>query len=123
MRLHNYTPVALLTALLFAVPASQAKGPPEGKGTAQMPGLNMGSDAEELAKEKAEKAEELKEQKMKQEKNKLKKVEKQKEKKAEQVQKEAGKGSEKGQAMREEHRRKWWKFWGGGETDGETATE
>jgi hypothetical protein len=24
---------------------------------------------------------------------------------------EAGKGSEQGQAMREEHSRKWWKFW------------
>ncbi|MGE4490442.1 MAG: hypothetical protein AB7E95_12950 [Kiritimatiellales bacterium] len=39
-------------------------------------------------------------------------MEKQREKKAEQIRKEADKGSEKGQAMREEHSRKWWKFWG-----------
>ncbi len=32
--------------------------------------------------------------------------------KTEQEQKELGKGSEKGQEIREEHRRKWWKFWG-----------
>ena len=32
--------------------------------------------------------------------------------KTEQEQKELGKGSEKGQEMREEHRRKWWRFWG-----------
>lgn len=37
--------------------------------------------------------------------------EKQQEKKSEQVQKELGKGSEQGQAAREEHRKKWWKFW------------
>ena len=39
-------------------------------------------------------------------------MEKQQLKKTEQVRKEAGKGSERGQAMREEHSRKWWKFWG-----------
>lgn len=33
-------------------------------------------------------------------------------KKAEEMKKEAGKGSEKGQAMRQEYRRKWWKFRG-----------
>jgi hypothetical protein len=33
-------------------------------------------------------------------------------KKTEEMRKEAGKGSEQGQAMREEHSRKWWKFWG-----------
>jgi len=37
---------------------------------------------------------------------------KQREKKAGQEQKELGKGSEQGQASREEHSRKWWKFWG-----------
>lgn len=36
---------------------------------------------------------------------------KQREKKAEQERKELGKGSEQGQASREEHSRKWWKFW------------
>lgn len=32
-------------------------------------------------------------------------------KKATQERKEAGKGSEQGQQMRQEHSRKWWKFW------------
>ena len=36
---------------------------------------------------------------------------KQSEKKMEQERKEEGKGSETGQKMREEHSRKWWKFW------------
>ncbi len=36
---------------------------------------------------------------------------KQREKKAEQERKELGKGSEQGQSSREEHSRKWWKFW------------
>jgi len=37
--------------------------------------------------------------------------EEQKMKKAEQERKEMGKGSEKGQAAREEHSKKWWQFW------------
>ena len=37
---------------------------------------------------------------------------KQREKKMGQEQKELGKGSDQGQASREEHSRKWWKFWG-----------
>ena len=36
---------------------------------------------------------------------------KQREMKMNQEQKELGRGSEKGQEMREEHSRKWWKFW------------
>lgn len=36
---------------------------------------------------------------------------KQRDMKADQAQKESGRGSEKGQDMREDHRRKWWKFW------------
>ncbi|WP_372864460.1 hypothetical protein [Spongiibacter sp.] len=39
-------------------------------------------------------------------------LEKQRAMKSEQVQKEAGKGSEQGQKAREQHSRKWWKFWG-----------
>lgn len=35
----------------------------------------------------------------------------QRERKMEQQQKELGRGSEQGQQMREEHNRKWWKFW------------
>ena len=38
-------------------------------------------------------------------------LDKQHEKKADQERKEEGKGSEQGQASREEHSRKWWKFW------------
>jgi hypothetical protein len=38
-------------------------------------------------------------------------LEKQQQKKSEQIQKETGKGSEQGQASRE-NRKKWWKFWG-----------
>ena len=38
-------------------------------------------------------------------------LEKQGAKKMEQERKETGKGSEQGQSMREEHSRKWWKFW------------
>lgn len=36
---------------------------------------------------------------------------KQRDMKMEQEQKELGRGSEQGQEMREQHRRKWWKFW------------
>ncbi|MEH6544026.1 MAG: hypothetical protein V7721_08800 [Porticoccaceae bacterium] len=39
-------------------------------------------------------------------------LEKQREMKMDQEQKELGKGSEKGQEMREQNSRKWWKFWG-----------
>lgn len=39
-------------------------------------------------------------------------LEKQRQMKMDQEQKELGKGSEKGREMREEHSRKWWKFWG-----------
>ena len=38
-------------------------------------------------------------------------LEKQRDKKANQERKEAGKGSETGQKKREEHSKKWWKFW------------
>lgn len=38
-------------------------------------------------------------------------LEQQREKKMEQPRKEMDKGSEKGQQMREEHSKKWWRFW------------
>ena len=38
-------------------------------------------------------------------------LEKQREKKQEKIRKEIDKGSEQGQAAREEHSKKWWKFW------------
>ena len=43
--------------------------------------------------------------------DKMKGMEKQQAKKSEQERKELGKGSEKGQAAREEHSKKWWQFW------------
>ncbi len=121
------TIASLLIAWLAVAPASQAKGPPEGKGMGNVPELKMGSDAEEMAEQQAEEAKELKERKMEmqkkherkmmQEQEKLNGLEKQQTKKAEQVQKELGKGSEKGEAMREEHRKKWWKFGFGKDDD------
>lgn len=39
-------------------------------------------------------------------------MDKQRESKTMDMRKETGKGSEQGQASREEHSRKWWKFWG-----------
>ncbi len=38
-------------------------------------------------------------------------MEQQRERVMEQEQRELGRGSEQGQAAREEHRRKWWRFW------------
>ena len=58
----------------------------------------------------------LNEKKQKKEKkdksSKLKGIEKQGAKKSEQEQKEVEKGSDKGQASREENRKKWWRVWG-----------
>jgi len=52
------------------------------------------------------------ESKMKEAKEKAAEAQKEQAKKTEEMKKEAAKGSEKGQAMREEHSKKWWKFWG-----------
>lgn len=38
-------------------------------------------------------------------------MEQKREMKAEQERKELGKGSEQGRDMRQEHSRKWWRFW------------
>ena len=102
------TIAVFLAAIWMVAPKAEAKNPFAGKGKA--PEVKMSGDATELAEEKAEEAKQMRERKMKQEKEKLKGLEKQKAKKAEQVQKELGKGSEKGQAMRKEKRKKWWKF-------------
>ena len=109
-----FTMAVLLIALLIAVPAAEAKGPPKGKG--KVPELRIGSGAEELVQEKAKEAKKVRDRKMKKEKTKLKGIEKQKAKKAEQVQKELGKGSEQGQAART-NRKKWWKFGFGKDED------
>lgn len=106
-RLRILSFVLIAAALACALPEAQAK-PQQGKGQPAEMQLQGGKAADEAAV-KMEKAEMQKQEQMRA-------MEKQRAKKAEQVQKEAGKGSEKGQAMREEHRRKWWKFWGGDET-------
>jgi hypothetical protein len=93
----------LFTVLLIAGMTVQADGPGR-KGKGGKP-----ADLEELGTQKQEEAEEQLENK---EKSIRKGFEKQKQKKSEQVQKELDKGSEQGKAMRQEHRRKWWKFWG-----------
>ena len=92
-------------------------------------------EIEDALKEKKEKAKKIKEQKSKEAKEKHKEhddrddlddegkpawkengekspgLAKQHDKKTEQEMKEAGKGSETGQAKREEKSKKWWKFW------------
>ncbi len=62
------TIASLLIAWLAVAPASQAKGPPEGKGMGKIPELKMGSDAEEMAEQQVEEAKQVRERKMKQEK-------------------------------------------------------
>ena len=103
-----FTLGVLSIAMLAAVPAAEAKGPPKGKG--QVSELKMNSDAKEMTEEKAQNAKKLRERKMEQKKEKLKGLEKQQMKKADRVQKKTGKGSGKGQALRKEHSKKWWKF-------------
>lgn len=125
MRSKGFTLFAVLTALLFTVSVSEAKGPPEGKGggrpedkaTALQKGVETeADDAKEKAKEKAEELRRTAD-------NMPKGLEKQKAKKSEQVQKELDKGSEKGKEMRQEHSRKWWKFWGNNEPAEPESTE
>lgn len=127
MRMDGFKLVAVLMTLLLAVSAAEAK-PKEGKGGPDAAALEKAVEkeaeaAEKAAEMKAKAAEEEADQKMSKEKAKLKGLEKQKVKKAEQMQKELDKGSEKGKAMREQHRRKWWKFWGGEDKPEETTAE
>jgi hypothetical protein len=51
------------------------------------------------------------ESKMKESKEKSAEMQKEQAKKSKEMKKEAAKGSERGQAMREEHSKKWWKPW------------
>ena len=109
-----YTLAILLTVLLASASVTEAKGPPEGKGkSGKKPSVEEQLDAVETAYEQK-----TKEDKQKKKQEKLKGLEKQQVKKSEQVQKELDKGSEQGQAMREKHRKKWWKFgFGSGEKE------
>ena len=106
----------VLGVLFWAAPSAEAKGKGKGKSSAREGSVteHAGSRSKE-AKEKAEKkhkehGDEAEEAKEKAEKAKEKSG-KGKEKSPEDM-KEVDKGSEKGQAMREQHRRKWWKLWG-----------
>ena len=75
------------------------------------PGFAGGSGNSRTIQDAQIKAEMEIEAEKKAEEEKLKAKEKQMAKKAEQERKELGKGSEQGQAKRDENSRKWWEFW------------
>ncbi|HKK17395.1 MAG TPA: hypothetical protein VJ952_01830 [Opitutales bacterium] len=116
----------LLGILVFALSTVHA-GKPEGVGKGK-PDMKMSekhtdkakaakSAAEEKAEEAEEKAEKAREKEAEMAEEAREKADKAKEKakasdKSDAIRKEAGKGSETGQAKREENSRKWWKFWG-----------
>lgn len=104
----RYTLSLGLAALIVSASAVMAEDIPKIK----VPEVKIDAKAQKDAECKMDAAQKDAECKMKQGKESAEKMKKQQMKKAEQVQKEAGKGSEKGQAMREEHSKKWWKFWG-----------
>lgn len=136
MTLRMSTITLLLTAWVLAVPSADAKGQSNGKGKGWAASTQLEAvDGEALEQAGEMKKEQLKKQKrqkvqsglkaggtgadeleaegqkkLKKEKKQLKGLDKQRVEKAAQVQKEAGKGSEQGQTMRKENRRKWWKF-------------
>jgi len=68
---------------------------------------DMDDEAEDMAHESDESMEKME----KAEKEKMKGHDKQAEKKAGREMKELDKGSEQGQEARQEHSKKWWKFW------------
>ncbi|WP_269525067.1 hypothetical protein [Coraliomargarita parva] len=68
-------------------------------------------EAEHMAEKSKEKSEKMAKEKMEKS-EKMAKEKSDMSDKTEAMHKEAGKGSETGQEMREEHSRKWWKFWG-----------
>jgi hypothetical protein len=96
-----------VSALILSAVAVKAEEAPKMKA----PTVKIDAKAQNDAECKMDAAKKDAECKMKQSKEPAAGMQKQQMKKAEQVQKEAGKGSEKGQAMREEHSKKWWKFW------------
>lgn len=121
----------LILISLFATPALAEKPDFAGKGKPSEEQLkthksameakeDMDDDDGEMKQEKIkqEKKEKIKEQdreqmqEMKEGAEQKKGMEKQDAKKPEQNRNELGKGSEQGQAAREENSKKWWKFWG-----------
>lgn len=104
----RYTLSFGLAALIVSASAVRAEEAPK----ITVPEVKINAKAQNDAECKMDAAQKDAECKMKQSKEPAAGMQKQQIKKAEQVQKEAGKGSEKGQAMRKEHSKKWWKFWG-----------
>lgn len=103
----RYITTLILAALVFSVAAARAEDMPKMKMKGKM-NASVQKDAECKMDDAAKDAECTMEQKKEQ----MQKMKKQQMQKTEEMRKEAGKGAEKGQAMREEHSRKWWKFWG-----------
>ena len=103
--------ILIATALALAAPLAEAK-----KGKGQGGGSQRTNQQFKSPEHPAEHPQKHEQEQVEE---KLRGVEKQTLKKAEQERKELGHGSEKGQAMREEHSRKWWKF-GFGKDEPET---
>ncbi len=97
-----------LAALIISAVAVKAEEAPKMK----MPAVKMDAKAQKDAECKMEAAKKDAACTMDQNKEQMEKMKKQQLKKADAIKKEAGKGSEQGQTMREEHSKKWWKFWG-----------
>jgi hypothetical protein len=97
-----------LAVLIGSAAAVRAEEAPKMK----VPAIKMDAKAQKDAECKMSAATDDAACTMEQKKEQMKSMEKQQTKKAEEMKKEAGKGSEQGQAMREEHSKKWWKFWG-----------
>jgi hypothetical protein len=95
-----------LAALILSAVAVKAEDAPKMK----MPSVKMDAKAQKDAECKMSAATDDAACTMEQKKEQMKSMEKKQMKKAEEMKKEAGKGSEQGQAMREEHSKKWWKF-------------
>lgn len=115
MRNLRYTVSLSLAALVFSVAAVKAEEATKFK----MPDIKAQKEAEtKLNASKKEMAgvtnavRKDAEKKMKQTQEQAEALQKQQAKKTEELKKEAAKGSAQGQAMREEHSKKWWKFWG-----------
>lgn len=97
-----------LAALIFSVAAVKAEEATKLK----VPEIKVDAKAKKDAECKIDAAKKDAECKMQQSKEQAEKMKQKQLKKADEMKKEAAKGSEKGQAMREEHSKKWWKFWG-----------
>lgn len=102
--------LSILLISMLSFPAFAEKPADKGKGK---PAMEYKQEHHEKAKDFENSKDKMKHE-MSEKSNKddkLNGLEKQKEMKMEQEQKELGKGSEQGQTAREEHRKKWWKFW------------